>query len=93
VLRAPSGLDEDVLVLERRASDERLDAPRGWILVNHGDAPAEVNLADYTPGAPVWTEHRLFRVCRDDAPEEGETVPPSVRLDRAEVAYVLPAVK
>ena len=60
--------------------------------MNHGDAPAELNLADFTPGTPVWTEHRLFRVCRDDAPEEGEPVTPLVPLDRAEVAYVLPAL-
>lgn len=92
VLRAPSGLDEDVLVLERRGDGEdHFAGPRGWILVNHGDAPAELNLADFTPGTPVWTEHRLFRVCRDDAPEEGEPVTPLVPLDRAEVAYVLPA--
>jgi hypothetical protein len=92
VLRAPGGLDGDVLVLERRAGDEEADAPAGWILVNHGDGPREVDLADLAPGAAGWAEHRLFRVCRDDAPEAGETTPPRVRLDRAEVAYVLPAV-
>ena len=92
VLRAPGGLDGDVLVLERRAGDEQADAPAGWILVNHGDGPREVDLADLAPGAAGWAEHRLFRVCRDDAPEAGETTPPRVRLDRAEVAYVLPAV-
>lgn len=92
VLRAPRGLADDVLVLERRAGDEGADAARGWILVNHGDGPREVGLADLAPGAAGRKGHRLFRVCRDDAPEAGETVPPRVRLDRAEVAYVLPAV-
>jgi starch synthase (maltosyl-transferring) len=92
VLRAPRGLAGDVLVLERRAGDAGTDAARGWILVNHGDGPREVSLADLAPGAAAWTEHRLFRVCRDDAPEAGETTPPRVRLDRAEAAYVLPAV-
>ena len=39
------------------------------------------------------TAYRLFRVCRDDAPEEGEPVPGALTLDRAEVAYVLPALE
>lgn len=92
VLRAPSGLHGDTLVLERRISDEALAGPRAWILVNKVWAePREVSLADYTAGAPVWSEYRLHRVCRDDAPEEGEPVPSTVRLGRAEVAYVLPA--
>lgn len=90
ILRAAAGLNEEVLVLERRRS-EALDAPRGWIVVNKVWAePREVVLADFTAGAPVWTDYRLFRVCRDGAPEEGEPVPPSVPLERAEVVYVLP---
>lgn len=93
VLRAPSGLEGDVLVLERR-TEEGVDAPRGWILVNkEWGEPREVDLAQYTPGEPVWTDYRLFRICRDDAPEGGEPVPASVPLARAEVAYVLPAVE
>jgi hypothetical protein len=34
--------------------------------------------------------YRLFRVCRDDAPEGGEPVPATLELDRAEVVYLLP---
>jgi hypothetical protein len=34
--------------------------------------------------------YRLYRVCSDDAPEEGEKVPQRLTLGRAEVAYVLP---
>lgn len=88
VLRAPAGLRGDVLVLERRV-DDTPTAARGWILVNKGaDAPREAAL----PGTADWSGHRLFRVCRDGAPEEGEAVTPSVRLEGAEVAYVLPAL-
>ncbi len=87
VLRAPRGTMHDTLVLER-AAGERDEDPRGWILVNKvWGEPREVRL----DGLEVGEGHRLYRVCRDDAPAEGEPVRGGLLLDRAEVAYVLPA--
>jgi hypothetical protein len=89
VLRAPRGIYEDTLVLERRAGDAPA-AARGWILVNKVWAePREVRLADIAPDA-LGQGYRLFRVCRDGAPHTGEPVRETVALSRAEVAYVLP---
>jgi starch synthase (maltosyl-transferring) len=89
VLRAPRGTMEDTLVLERRASDAPA-AARGWILVNKVWAePREVRLAETAPHA-LAPGNRLFRVCRDGAPQTGEPVRDVVSLGRAEVAYVLP---
>jgi hypothetical protein len=89
VLRAPRGIWEDTLVLERRASDAPA-AARGWILVNKVWAePREVRLAEIAPHA-LAPGNRLFRVCRDGAPHTGEPVREVVSLGRAEVAYVLP---
>jgi starch synthase (maltosyl-transferring) len=89
VLRAPRGINEDTLVLERRASDAPA-AAKGWILVNKVWAePREVRLVDIAPEA-VAGGYRLFRVCRDGAPQTGEPVKETVSLGRAEVAYVLP---
>lgn len=83
-LTAPWGLDGDVLLLERRP--DAGGGPRAWVLVNKiPDASFEVRLPpERAPG------DRLFRVCRDDAPEEGEPVPDQVKLEGAEVVYVLP---
>jgi starch synthase (maltosyl-transferring) len=90
VLSAEGGTMGDVLTLERRASDSPA-APRGWILVNKVWAEErEVDLAALTEGAPG--EYRIFRVCREDSPREGEPVPARVTLDRAEVAFVLPPI-
>jgi starch synthase (maltosyl-transferring) len=86
VLTTPWGLTGDVLLLERRAgSDEAAD--RGWILVNKStEAGFDVQLpAGQSP------RDRLHRVCRDEAPAGGEPVPPVLRLEPAEVVYVLPA--
>lgn len=89
VLREVYGIDGDVLVLERRAEDSE-GAARGWIVINKVWAePREVQL-DFVPLDARGC--RLFRVCRDGAPVEGEALPGSVVLDRAEVAYVLPAL-
>jgi len=89
VLRAPRGTMDDTLVLERRASDAPA-AARGWILVNKvWGEPREVRLAEIAPHA-IAPGNRLFRVCRDGAPQTGEPVREVVSLGRAEVAYVLP---
>ena len=89
VLRAPRGTMEDTLVLERRAGDAP-GAAKGWILVNKVWAePREVRLLEISPEA-LAPGYRLFRVCRDGAPQTGEPVRETVSLGRAEVAYVLP---
>jgi starch synthase (maltosyl-transferring) len=84
-LSTPWGLDGDVLLLERRPSPDDT-AGRAWILVNKStSAGFDVQLPpDRRPG------DRLLRVCRDDAPADGEPLPERVRLDPAEVVYVLP---
>ena len=90
VLRAPRGLDGDTLVLERYASDAPA-AAKGWILVNKVWAEGRsIRISDFARDAVGSADFRLFRVCRDGWPEEGEAVPESVDLDRAEVAYLLP---
>lgn len=90
-LSAPVGLGGDTLLLERRVQDD--GAPvRGWIIVNTvDDAPRPMRLLGSPPDPAMVHDYRLFRVCRDDAPEGGDTVPESVVLDPAEVAYLLPA--
>ena len=90
VLTAVGGTMSDVLVLERRASDAS-DAPRGWVIVNKVWAEGR----DVDLGALAGDrmgEYRLFRVCREDSPREGEAAPGWLSLDRAEVAYLLPAM-
>jgi starch synthase (maltosyl-transferring) len=83
-LRPVRGLQEDVLVLER--SLEEGGVAKGWILVNRlVDQEREVELG---AGGGAW---RVHRVCRDGWPEGGEPVPERLTLERAEVAYVLPA--
>jgi starch synthase (maltosyl-transferring) len=87
-LRPVGPIGGDLLVLERRTDD---GAARGWIVINKVWAePREVPLGKFVDDAGAY---RLYRVCRDDAPEGGEVVPASVTLDRAEVAYVLPALQ
>jgi starch synthase (maltosyl-transferring) len=80
-LRAIGGLEHDVLVLERRTP-----AGKGWIVVNKVRDGREVAAGDFVP-ADGW---RLHRVCREGADADGETVPRTLRLERAEVVYVLP---
>ena len=83
-LSAPSGLGHDVLLLERRVDDQR-----GWILVNKSaDLPAQAVL----PGPGLPPKYRVFRVCRDGAPADGDKIPERLQLDPAEVAYMLPAL-
>ena len=90
VLRALGGLKGDTLVLERHAADTPA-AERGWILINkRKDSGGEVPLAQLAPDSQGAGEYRLFRVCRDDAPEEGEEPGATVALERAEVAFILP---
>lgn len=82
----PVGMYGDTLTLERTTDD---GSARGWIVVNkvRGQGrPVEI------PGfRGDGANFRLHRVCRADAPAEGEPVPQTLALDRAEVAYVLPA--
>jgi starch synthase (maltosyl-transferring) len=83
-LRAPMGLVGDALVLRRTAGEP--GAAPAYILVNkRTDGEVRVPL----DGA-AFASHRLHRVCRDDAPQEGEPVPAQVALAPAEVAWVLP---
>jgi starch synthase (maltosyl-transferring) len=80
-LSAPFGLGGSVLVLQRCAGGEE-----GWVLVNkRPDVGQEITLT-------VPERYRLFRVCRDDAAQDGEPVPQHIPLGPAEVAYVLPAL-
>ena len=82
----PAGPSGDTLTLERTTDDGAL---RGWIVINKAwEEPREVEMPDFGREAKGY---RLHRVCRDDAPEEGEAVPRALALDPAEVAYVLPA--
>jgi starch synthase (maltosyl-transferring) len=81
-LRAVGGLAGGTLVLERRTP-----AGKGWILINKAVDEAR----DVEPGGLAPPEGwRLHRVCRDDAPAEGEAPPTRLTLDAAEVAYLLP---
>jgi starch synthase (maltosyl-transferring) len=90
VLRAVGGLDGVTLLLERRAADTPA-ADRGWILVNKSkEEGGEVPIGQLAPDSQKEGAYLLFRVCRDDAPEEGEPLGATVALERAEVAYVLP---
>lgn len=83
-LRVVGEIGGDTLVLERTTDD---GAARGWIAINK--VWAEPREMDF--GFADDAEHyRLFRVCRDDAPEEGEAVPRTLELERAEVVYLLP---
>jgi starch synthase (maltosyl-transferring) len=91
VLRAPLGIHGDTLLLHRRAADTP-GAAQGWIVINKVWAEErDVPLAQAAPEA-YDGNHRLFRVCRDGWPDEGEELPEVISLDRAEVAYVLPVV-
>ncbi|MEX2584615.1 MAG: alpha-amylase family glycosyl hydrolase [Gemmatimonadota bacterium] len=84
-LSAPVGLDPPVLVLERRP---REGGAAGLIVVNQDTGG--VRHVDLVESTADPSRLRLFRICRDDAPVEGETVPDSLSLARAEVVYLLP---
>jgi len=84
VLSVPAGLDGDVLLLERRA--EQGGDLRGWVAVNRSERePARFQLS-----GGVGDRSRLYRVCRDDAADEGEAPGDEIVLAGAEVAYLLP---
>ena len=86
-LRAPWGVKGDVLLLERALGGPGETPQVAWILLNkRADASFDVRVADVIGGGS-----RLHRVCRDDAPVEGEPLPENVHLGGAEVVYVLPA--
>ncbi|HYR11867.1 MAG TPA: hypothetical protein VEQ60_29045, partial [Longimicrobium sp.] len=87
-LRVVDDVYRDTLVLERTTDD---GGARGWIVINKvWDEPREMDFTRFVDDADGF---RLFRVCRDDADEEGEPVPETLTLDRAEVVYVLPAAE
>ncbi|HEU4883967.1 MAG TPA: hypothetical protein VFT45_17030, partial [Longimicrobium sp.] len=82
------GVHGDTLVLERMTYDGRA---RGWVVINKvWDEPREMDFTRFVDDADGY---RLFRVCRDDAAQEGEPVPASLTLDRAEVVYLLPRME
>ncbi|HEX6038264.1 MAG TPA: hypothetical protein VFZ20_09505, partial [Longimicrobium sp.] len=84
----PVGMYGDTLTLERTTDDG--DA-RGWIVINKvWKEPRPVEIPGFRADG---ANHRLFRVCRDDAPADGEPVPQVLTLDPAEVAYVLPVME
>lgn len=87
-LRTPWGLGGDVLLLERSLDAGPGETPTvGWILLNkRHDAAFDVRVADV-----IGAGSRLHRLCRDDAPPEGEPLTEEVHLAGAEVVYVLPA--
>lgn len=87
-LRAVGGVHGDNLVLQRTTYDGRA---RGWIVINKvWDEPREMDFTRFVDDADGY---RLFRVCRDDAAEDGEPVPDTLTLDRAEVVYLLPEME
>ncbi|HEX6370316.1 MAG TPA: alpha-amylase family glycosyl hydrolase [Longimicrobium sp.] len=87
-LRVVGDVYGDTLVLERTTDD---GSARGWIVVNKVWAePREVDFTRFVDDADGY---RLFRVCRDDAAEDGEPVPGTLMMDRAEVVYVLPEME
>ncbi len=80
-----TGTPGGALVLERTT-----DSGRGWILLDRGPGGAGAEVALDRLGMER-AGYRLHRVCRDDAPEGGEPAPERAALQRAEVAYLLPA--
>ncbi|CAN5639540.1 hypothetical protein BH23GEM6_BH23GEM6_14610 [soil metagenome] len=72
-----------VLTLERSVSR----SGTGWMLINKRlDRGAEAGVI----GDGRARNCRMFRICRDDAPEGGEEVPGHLELDAGEVVYLLP---
>jgi len=82
-LAAHTGVEGDVLVLERRGRGSR----PGFILVNRStNSPVTVDLTRFNGTAGL----KLFRPCLED-PAEGPADPAAVRLERADVVYLLPS--
>src|SRR5690606_16085295 len=84
-LRPVAGEGSPIVVLERR---QREGGAAGYLIVNT-DAANRQRLERAT-FLKEDEEMRLFRVCLDDFPAEGEEVPEVLELERAETAYVLP---
>jgi starch synthase (maltosyl-transferring) len=84
-LRAPAGLERDVVLLERRSDPG--SAPAVVAINTRTDTATGVDLSS------LGVDRRglvLHRVCRDDAPEGGEATPERLQLGRAEVVFLLP---
>jgi starch synthase (maltosyl-transferring) len=87
-LRVFGDIRGDTLVLQRTTYDGRA---HGWIVINKvWDEPREMDFTRFVDDADGY---RLFRVCLDDADENGELVPDTLEMDRAEVIYILPALE
>lgn len=85
-LRAPWGLEGEVLLLERSVPAGHDRPEVAWILLNkRDDTGFDVRIADVAPSG-----YMLHRVCRDDVPPGGEPLGAEVRLEAAEVVYLLP---
>jgi starch synthase (maltosyl-transferring) len=85
-LRPLTGSEGAVMVLERRA---REGGPAGYLIVNTDvNGKQRLETASFLQSRDAL---RLHRVCLDDSPEAGESVPDGLELERAETAYVLPA--
>jgi starch synthase (maltosyl-transferring) len=87
VLRAPFGLDGDVLILQRFS--EKAGASPAWIVVNKRTEAAQgVELRRPPLGQLVG--YRMVRPMVPASPDEGEPVPSGLELHPAEVVYLLP---
>ena len=85
-LRTPWGLDGDVLLLERTVPAGHDRPLVSWILLNkREDAAFDVRVADVVPDG-----YRLHRISREEYAVAGEAVEDEVRLEGAEVVYLLP---
>jgi starch synthase (maltosyl-transferring) len=87
-LRVVDDVYRDTLVLQRTTDD---GSARGWIVINKvWDEAREMDFTRFVDDPYVY---RLYRVCWDNAAEEGEPVPETLMLDQAEVVYVLPTAE
>ena len=85
-LRMVMEKEADVLILERKS--ERAPGKVGWILLNRRcDQAASVSFDGLAALSP---DHRLYRICRDDSSQGGESLSDKiVTLDAAQVALVM----
>ena len=85
-LKLVTNKEADVLVLERVS--DRAPGKVGWILLNRRCDPATSIALDSL--AALGSDHRLYRICRDDSALGGEPLSDkAVTLDSAEVALVM----
>ena len=86
-LRPLTPPEAPALVLERYS--DRAPGQPAWIIVNrstdHGTG------LPYAPTFHPGPQHRLFRICRDEAPEDGESPGQGLGLNPADVVYILPS--